>query len=51
MISELFTKDFKGIGGKTLKYKKETIVNANHIIAISENTKKRSYKFIRNFKK
>jgi len=40
MISELFTKDFKGIGGKTLKYKKETIVNANHIIAISENTKK-----------
>lgn len=39
MIPELFAKDFKGINDKTLKYKKETIFKANHIIAISENTK------------
>jgi glycosyltransferase involved in cell wall biosynthesis len=40
MVPELFTNDFKGVSGKTLKYKKETIVKANHIITISENTKK-----------
>jgi glycosyltransferase involved in cell wall biosynthesis len=40
MIPELFTKKFKGLSGKTIEYKKKSILNANHIITISENTKR-----------
>jgi len=39
MIHELFSKDYRDLQNKTAEYKKTTIMNANQIIAISENTK------------
>ncbi|KKS95344.1 MAG: A-glycosyltransferase, glycosyltransferase family 4 protein [Microgenomates group bacterium GW2011_GWC1_43_13] len=40
MIHELYAKNYEDLDNRTLEYKKKTILNANQIISISENTKK-----------
>lgn len=40
LIHELFKNEVGGLNNKTIEYKKKVLINANHIIAVSENTKK-----------
>jgi glycosyltransferase involved in cell wall biosynthesis len=40
MIHEMFSQDYKDLKNQTSDHKRKTILNANKIIAISENTKK-----------
>lgn len=40
LTHELFTNDVGGFQSRTIRYKKKTIISANHIITVSKNTKK-----------